>query len=120
MRNGVFKNKLLFCASIWCLFGGWTAVHGDPAKDEATQKEMESQKLLQRMKNAPPAPMPKSATIHTEAESSSPDSRSTVSYDPVTGKETVRPAISPSEAKRTHGVAPQAPAQTKEETEDGP
>jgi hypothetical protein len=118
MRTGIFNSKLLFCTFILFVLGGWISVHAEPAKDEATQKEMESQKLLQLMKNAPPAPMPKSATTHTETESSSPDSRSTVSYDPVTGKEIVGPAISPSGSKRTNGAAAKAPVQTKKDDND--
>lgn len=119
MRKGIFNYKLLFCIFVMCVTGIWNFVHADPVKDEATQKEMESQKLLQIMKNAPPAPMPESAPTHTDAESSSPDSRSTVSYDPVTGKETVRPAISPSGSTSTKGAASQPPVQAKSEDKDG-
>ena len=119
MRAVPVSFKLLQFTLFLLLSGGWGFAEQLPAQDEATKRELESRKQLERMKTAPTAPMPQSAKTHTEAESASPDSRSTVSFDPVTGKETVRPATSPSGAVRTQGAAPQAPVQTKKENKDG-
>ena len=118
MRKAPNEFKLMFTLILF-FAGGEAFAQQVPAQDEATQREMESRKQLELMNNAPPAPMPPSANTRTEAESASEESRSTVSYDPVTGKKIVQPAVSPSGSARVEGAAPKAPVQAKKGTKDG-
>ena len=69
MRASPINIKLLHCSFFLLLFGGWVSAQEVPVQDEASLREMESQELLQHMKNAPPAPMPPWAEARPEAES---------------------------------------------------
>lgn len=96
MRTDSIYLKLLACTFFLPLFVDLAWGQQTPPSDETSQREVESRKLLQRMKEAPPAPMPSAAAVRPDAESSSPESRSLESYDQRTGKLTKQAAGDPS------------------------
>lgn len=108
MRTGPINFKLLFYIFFLFFFGGWVSAQETPAQDKTSQQEVESRKLLQRMKEAPPAPMPPAAVARPEAESASPKSRSMISYDQKTGKVTNQPAaVSSAQATSVNSEQPE-------------
>ena len=118
MRKDMFKFKLLPCTFLLLFFGTLVSAQEVPAQDETSQREMESRELLQRMKEAPPAPMPSAAAVRPDAESASPESRSVISYDPKTGKVTRRSADAAStEAISVSGKKPEHVRNADEESD---
>ena len=65
------------------------AVPGQSNDALEDQEALEQQRLLEILKNAPPAPNPQPDRIFTEEESSSAEQRGIVTYDMETGEETI-------------------------------
>ena len=92
MRNRSLAICLVVLSAL--LFMSASRLFAQPGIDLSAedQEAQEQLRLLEIMKTAPPAPNPPPTVIFSDEESSAPEFRGTVVYDPVTGEEIAVPA----------------------------